>query len=304
MGLEAGPRERLDDWLRSGIEWVEGSLGASLQELDSAPQQLRSAMSHALMAGGKRLRPTLVRYFAGVAGGDDESARMPAIAIEMVHTYSLVHDDLPCMDDDDLRRGIPTVHKRWDEATAVLAGDALLTQAFALLAQHDEAAALVGVLAEASGPAGMVGGQVLDLTVALDPAAFEGAQEAARAVEEVHSLKTAALFRAACELGWIAGGGDSGRRMAARTYGHALGLLFQATDDLIDVTGSAEGLGKTPGKDAALQRPTLVAALGMEGATERAQALASEAREAALALGLGDGTVAVDLVSHLLNRAH
>ena len=304
MGLEAGPRERLDDWLRSGIEWVEGSLGASLQELDRAPQQLHAAMSHALMAGGKRLRPTLVRYFAGVAGGDDECARLPSIAIEMVHTYSLVHDDLPCMDDDDLRRGIPTVHKRWDEATAVLAGDALLTQAFALLAQHDEAAALVGVLAEASGPAGMVGGQVLDLTVALDPGAFDDAQEAARAVGEVHSLKTAALFRAACELGWIAGGGDSERRKAARTYGHALGLLFQATDDLIDVTGSAEGLGKTPGKDAALQRPTLVAALGMEGATERAQALAAEAREAALALGLREGTVAVDLVSHLLNRAH
>ena len=304
MGLEAGPRERLDEWLRSGIEWVEGSLGASLQELDRAPQQLHAAMSHALMAGGKRLRPTLVRYFAGVAGGGDERARMPAIAIEMVHTYSLVHDDLPCMDDDDLRRGIPTVHKRWDEATAVLAGDGLLTQAFALLSQHAEAAALVAVLAEASGPAGMVGGQLLDLTVALDPGTFDDAQEAARAVEEVHSLKTAALFRAACELGWIAGGGDSERRMAARAYGHALGLLFQATDDLIDVTGSAEGLGKTPGKDAALQRPTLVAALGMDGATERAQALASEAREAALALGLGEGTVAVDLVSHLLNRAH
>ena len=150
----------------------------------------------------------------------------------------------------------------------------------------------------------MVGGQVLALTVSLDDDGTSGSDESLRAVEEVHSLKTAALFSASCELGWVAAGGDEVGRSDAASFGRALGLLFQATDDLIDVTGSAEGLGKTPGKDAALQRPTLVAALGMEGAMERARSIAHEAKRAAGALGFQDGDPACDLVSHLLTRAH
>jgi len=303
-GLEAGPRERLERWLQEGREWVDGAIEEELSGLEGAPEQLLAAMRHALLAGGKRLRPSLVRLFAEAAGGDEGCARKPAVAIEMVHTYSLVHDDLPCMDDDDMRRGLPTVHKQWDEATAVLAGDALLTEAFNVLSGHSRAGALLGVLASASGAAGMVGGQVLDLTVSLSGDAGGESEGLWDSVEEVHRLKTAALFGASCELGWVCAGGDAATQGASRGFGVALGHLFQATDDLIDVTGSADGLGKTPGKDAALSRPTLVAALGLEGASERADEFAELARTSARELGFGEGHPAYDLISFMLTRAH
>jgi geranylgeranyl pyrophosphate synthase len=303
-GLEAGPRERVESWLQEGRLWAEQELEGALDEVRDAPEQLLAAMRHSLLAGGKRLRPSLVRLFAEAAGGDEECARRPAVAIEMVHTYSLVHDDLPCMDDDDMRRGIPTVHKQWDEATAVLAGDALLTEAFTVISAHPCAGSLTRILARAAGASGMVGGQVLDLTVSLSRGDSQAADGDWEAVEEIHRLKTAALFGASCELGWAAAGGAGGTQEAAKRFGVALGHLFQATDDLIDVTGSADGLGKTPGKDAALSRPTLVAALGLEGASARASEFAELAREAAAQLGFSEGHPAHDLISLLLTRAH
>ena len=254
-------------------------------------------MSHACLAGGKRLRPALTRLFCESSGGQAAEAVRPAMAIEMIHTYSLVHDDLPCMDDDDLRRGQPTVHKRWDEATAVLAGDALLTEAFSVLAPHLHAGELVRILAAASGAFGMVGGQCADLGV--DLADLQESDRLA-AVIDVHARKTAALFGAACEMGCVAAGAEGAQH--AREYGYQLGMLFQATDDVIDVTGTAAGIGKTPGKDADLARPTLVAALGLDGAKARADLHASEALSAAAALGLAADHHACSLVGFLTSR--
>lgn len=303
-GLEAGPRERLERWLEEGRLWADAALERALGDVQGAPLLLQSAMRHALLAGGKRLRPSLVRLFAEAAGGDEDCAWRPAVAMELVHTYSLVHDDLPCMDDDDMRRGLPTVHKRWDEATAVLAGDALLTEAFSILSGHESAGPLVQILATAAGASGMVGGQVLDLTVDLNGVQSEGEGAGLEHVMEIHRLKTAALFGASCELGWVAAGGEGAAQEDAKAFGVALGLLFQATDDLIDVTGSADGLGKTPGKDAALSRPTLVAALGLDAASERAGEFAELAKSSAVKLGFSDGHPAYDLIGLMLNRAH
>jgi len=299
MGLEASASEGVEAWLEEGRSWSEAELVRVMVELEGTPQVLADAMRHALLSGGKRLRPSLVRLFCEAAGGADEDARAPAVAIEMVHTYSLVHDDLPCMDDDDVRRGQPTVHRKWDEATAVLAGDALLTEAFGLLSTCTEAGVLCGVLARAAGSAGMVGGQVLDLEVELESLPRG---ERLDAVEAVAATKTAALFGAACELGWVAGGGLEETRDAARTYGQELGMLFQATDDMIDVTGTADGLGKTPGKDERLERPSLVAAVGLTGAQERAEERAAMVRGAAQAVGLSAGHPAFELVGLLLAR--
>ncbi len=300
-GLEASAGERVGDWLEEGRRWSESELANAMDALGAPPEVLLEAMKHALLAGGKRLRPSLVRLFCLAAGGEESAASAPAVAIEMVHTYSLIHDDLPCMDDDDVRRGLPTVHRKWDEATAVLAGDALLTEAFGLLAACPEAGDLATILARAAGASGMVGGQVLDLEVDLSALP---AQDHLEAVERVHRAKTAALFGAACELGWVAGGGAAEDKQGARQYGLALGLLFQATDDIIDVTGTVDGLGKTPGKDVALERPTLVAALGLEGARARAGEHAANAQRAALGLELGEGHPAHDLVGYLLARTH
>lgn len=299
--LEIGAGERVESWLEESRLWSEQQLRSALEGLAGAPDLLIEAMRHALLAGGKRLRPSLVRLFCETAGGDEGAARAPAVAIEMIHTYSLVHDDLPCMDDDEVRRGLPTVHRKWNEATAVLAGDALLTEAFGMLAGSPQAGLLVEILARASGSKGMVGGQVLDLEVDL---AQLPVGERQAAVLGVHRTKTAALFSAACELGCVAGGGAEEDREAARKYGLELGLLFQATDDLIDVTGTAAGLGKTPGKDAELERPTLVAALGLDGARACAEENGQAARDIALGLGLGEGHPAYDLVGLLLARTH
>lgn len=295
----AGSKSLLENWLEESRSWADSELEVALNSLRGAPSPLFEAMHHACLAGGKRLRPALTRLFCESAGGDVSAAVLPSVAIEMVHTYSLVHDDLPCMDDDDMRRGEPTVHKKWDEATAVLAGDALLTEAFSVLAAHPQAGPLVGILAAASGALGMVGGQVSDLGV--DLAALRES-ERLPAVLTVHATKTAALFGAACEMGCVAGGGTGSEH--AREYGYQLGMLFQATDDVIDVTGTAAGIGKTPGKDADLDRPTLVAALGLDGARERAELHAKAALTAAAGFGLSKEHLACSLVGFLTSRTH
>jgi geranylgeranyl pyrophosphate synthase len=243
------------------------------------------------------MRPALVRLCCAALGGSDDDCAPAAAAVELVHAYSLVHDDLPCMDDDDLRRGRPTCHRVYGDAMAVLAGDALQAKAFEALASGppDRARAWARVLSRAAGAAGMVGGQALDMTLP------GGAPDAA-SVRAMHARKTGALFAAAGEMGAIAAGADPTAREAARCFGAALGRLFQAVDDVLDVTGDARTLGKTPGKDAAHQKASLVAALGLEGARSEVAQLESAARQAAVELGLGEGSLALEWIERLGRR--
>jgi len=283
----------LGPWLEESRVWAERQLERFVPPEDAHPASLHRAMRYALFGGGKRLRPAVVRLVC-----PDEQAARPAAAIELVHTYSLVHDDLPCMDDDDLRRGRPTCHVAFDEATAVLAGDALLTLAFEVVSadEHGRGAELAGILARAAGAAGMVGGQVLDLSLE------QGGTTDMDVLQDMHARKTAALFAAAAEMGAVAGGADARARRGARDYGRALGLLFQAVDDVLDVTGDSLTLGKTPGKDASLERATIVTTVGLEGGRERARQLAREAQEAARGLAVGDSDRARRVVEYVLAR--
>ena len=274
--------------------WTERLLQRELDLLE-APPRLVEAMRYALLGSGKRLRPALVRLVGAHFGGRAEAAELPAVAVEFVHTYSLVHDDLPCMDDDDLRRGRPTCHKVFGEALAVLAGDALLTDAFALLARTPRGAGHVAALARAAGAEGMVGGQALDL----DPGSAAAGREL---VDEIHRRKTAALLGAAAEMGALSAGAPDEALARARAFGIALGRAFQATDDILDVTGTSASLGKTPGKDQRAAKPTLVAALGLEGARAKARELAKEAKLAALGLGERPGGPLHELVDLVLDR--
>jgi farnesyl diphosphate synthase len=286
----------LDRWLDETQGWTDRALERALEDLASAPPRLLEAVCYALLGPGKRLRPALVRLVCADLGGRDEEAEVPAAAIECVHAYSLVHDDLPCMDDDDLRRGRPTCHKVFGEALAVLAGDALLTHAFGLLAGTGARAAdFARVLAAGAGHSGMVGGQVQDL-------AAEAGGVSRAEVEEIHARKTAALFGAAAEMGAIAADADAAGRAAARTFGLALGRCFQATDDILDVTGDARTLGKTPGKDARVGKPTLVAVLGVEPARAEVRRLGDLARQAALALPSGGRGLPRAFVERVLSR--
>jgi geranylgeranyl diphosphate synthase type II len=251
------------------------------------------------MAGGKRLRPLVAMLAADACGADPVEALPAACALEMVHTYSLVHDDLPAMDDDDLRRGRPTCHKAFDEATAVLAGDALLTLAFEVIARHtrppEAAAACVRVLAEAAGPAGMVGGQMADLQAEGRP---DGTPEA---LEAIHRRKTGALLRASLRMGAAVAGAPEPIVRALDAYGHALGLAFQIVDDLLDVEGDESKMGKRVQKDSDHGKWTYPGLLGIEGSRLRARQLAEEASEALEPLG-DRGARLKALVLELLER--
>jgi farnesyl diphosphate synthase len=250
--------------------------GAALLSDDAAPAiRLWEAMRHAVLAGGKRLRPFLVLTAAEICAAEGAvtraRSRRVAAALELVHCYSLVHDDLPAMDDDDLRRGKPTVHRKFDEATAILAGDALLTLAFEVLADdatHPDGAvraALVSGLAKAAGASGMVAGQALDLAAAGIDAPSAGF------VRRLQALKTGALIRWGCEAGAVVAGAETARVAALRSYGEHLGALFQITDDLLDVEGDRAAVGKAVGKDAGQGKATFVALLGVEGARAEAR---------------------------------
>ena len=250
------------------------------------PPRLVAAMRHAALDGGKRLRPFLLVETAAVFGAARSGALMAGTALELVHCYSLVHDDLPPMDDDDLRRGRPTVHRAFDDATAILVGDALLTLAFDVMARretHDDAAvriALVAELACASGLGGMVGGQMLDL-------AAEGRFELKRMLTEneiatLQAMKTGALIRFACRAGAILGRADADAQASIDLYGKTIGQAFQIADDLLDVESDAKTLGKAAGKDAAAGKATLVGTLGIAGARAHLAELITKA-DAALA---------------------
>ena len=290
---------RIDAWLEETRGWVEGELERLLRERREVPGGLAEALRYALLGGGKRLRPALVRAACAELGGRDADALPAAAAVELVHTYSLVHDDLPCMDDDDLRRGRATCHRVFGEARAVLVGDALQALAFEVLAaaESGDRAEMVRTLARASGAEGMVGGQALDL---------EAEREApdTERVRGIHERKTAALIAASLELGALAARSTPERRQAMCSFGQVLGLCFQAVDDLLDVTGDAQALGKTPGKDERAQKATLVAVLGLQGARREAQRLAAEARQAAIQAGCTGGGLALELVDRVLERRH
>ncbi|MBI3130965.1 MAG: polyprenyl synthetase family protein [Acidobacteria bacterium] len=237
--------------------------------------RLAEGMRYSLEAGGKRVRPVLCLLAAESVGGGLESALPGAIALEYVHTYSLIHDDLPAMDDDDLRRGRPTNHKVYGEGHAILAGDGLLTEAFAVLAASGRADA-VALLAEAAGWRGMVGGQALDLEG--EALTASGTDFGWEHLQTIHRLKTGALLRASVELGGLLGGADSIQQASLRAYGEAIGLAFQIQDDILDATSDAATLGKRAGKDQGRGKITYPSLLGLDGARRALQ----EATERAL----------------------
>ena len=256
---------------------LERRLDAALPPADTAPQRLHAAMRHAVLGGGKRMRALLVYAGGTLLQADESVLHAPAVAVELIHAYSLVHDDLPAMDDDDLRRGKPTVHIAFDEATAILAGDALQTRAFEHLAAADAAATLrvdwLAALARASGAAGMCGGQALDIDAT-------GTQQSLGDLQRMHALKTGALIRAAVRMGALAGGADAATLARLDDFATALGLAFQVRDDILDIEGSSVQLGKTAGKDVAQAKSTYPALLGMDGAKAKLAELADTMRDA------------------------
>jgi len=269
--------EKLLEAMQADAACVDAALARLLPDSRGSAFNLFAAMRHGALGGGKRLRPFLLMRAAALFGFPAPAAAPAAAALEMVHAYSLVHDDLPAMDNDDLRRGRPTVHRAFDEATAILAGDALLTRAFEILAPpdtHPDPAvrlALVAGLARAAGPRGMVAGQALDL------AAQNGPLPGLLAIVRLQRLKTGRLIEYACQAGALLGGASAPERAALGRYARALGLAFQIADDLLDSEGQAAEAGKATGKDAALGKATLVSRLGADAARAAAVKLAARA---------------------------
>ncbi len=270
-------KRSMESYAQEVREQINAALDRYTQLGEGCPARLREAIRYSLLAPGKRLRPMLVLLAAEACGGVAEAALPAAVAVEMIHTYSLVHDDLPAMDDDDLRRGRPTCHKAFDEATAILVGDALLGLAFEVLARDLHPPALAAkcctVLARAAGPCELVGGQADDLGGVAAHAGIE-------ALESIHRRKTGAMFLASLELGARVGGADARQRAALDVYGRRLGLAFQITDDLLDVGGTAEALGKRAGKDSEQGKLTFPGLLGAEESRRRAEQLIDEACQA------------------------
>jgi farnesyl diphosphate synthase len=277
-----------DAELKANAAEVERGLDRLLaaEQLDGpgrAPTRLILAMRHGSLDGGKRLRPLLVRQTAAIFGVPPETALTAGLAVEMVHCYSLVHDDLPAMDDDDLRRGRPTVHRAFDEATAILAGDALLTRAFALLAAdgHEDPgirARLVAALAAGAGAGGMVGGQMRDIEGETTPLGD-------KAIIEMQAMKTGALIRTAVEMGAILGRALEEQTAMLLRYGEKSGAAFQLADDILDLTASSEAMGKATGKDAGAGKQTLVGRIGLEAAQRRLADLIHDALTDLVAFG-------------------
>ena len=267
----------LEKRLEETADRITVALDTLIPRVQGPEARLMSAMRYAALGGGKRLRPFLVLETGRLFGVDERCLLRVAAALECIHSYSLIHDDLPCMDDDDLRRGRPTVHIAYDEATAVLAGDALLTIAFEILADPQTHAdpniriALVGRLAEASGARGMVGGQMMDMIA-------EELGDDIAAVTRMQRLKTGMLITYAVEVGALMGRASDEAKHALSAYAHDLGLAFQITDDILDAEGSTEEVGKAVGKDADKGKATFVSLLGLDGAKQRVILLADQAR--------------------------
>ena len=277
----------IDELLRRERDVVEAAL-ARLLPSDAWPERLHRAMAHAVFAGGKRIRPVLARLAHRAAGGDPDAVTEAVCGLELIHTYSLIHDDLPAFDDDVLRRGRPTVHVAFDEATAILAGDALLAEGMLLIARHPQGAAwaarraaAVELVADAVSARGMVGGQMEDLQATGQVAGVDGPQE--ERLERIHRAKTGRLLTASVELGAaLAGAGD--QLAAFSDFGAALGLAFQIADDILDATASADDLGKSPGKDAEAGKLTYVTLYGLDAARTRLAEIEAELVERAVGL--------------------
>ena len=275
----------LGAYLKARQGMVDAALERVLPPETTMPPTLHRAMRYSVQAGGKRLRPILVLAGAEAVGGRPEQVMETACAMEMIHTYSLIHDDLPAMDNDDYRRGMLTNHKVFGEAVAILAGDALLTLAFQLIAMNGARtgdariiAALVTDIADAAGTNGMVGGQVVDIE-------SEGKAFSAETLDYIHTHKTAALIRISLWAGALIAGASPAQLAAIAESGEALGLAFQIVDDILDVEGSTEQLGKTAGKDAQQQKATYPAYHGLEASRERARTLIEQAKQALAPLG-------------------
>lgn len=287
--------------MEADIEWIERELRHCCRtKPETNPQaKVLEAMRYSLEAGGKRIRPLLVLAFCRACGGDVQKALKPALAIEMIHTYSLIHDDLPAMDDDDYRRGRLSCHKAFDEATAILAGDALNVLPFELLSTDttlpaETRVSLIAELANAAGAEGMIGGQVIDI-----------ANETRTDVDQnnlvnMYAHKTGALIRVACTMGCMVAGANDKMLTAATEYAQRLGLAFQIVDDILDVTGTPELLGKPIGSDAAHHKTTFVTLLGLEGAKAEASRLTEEALR--LLEDIPEHQFLTDLTEALLNR--
>jgi len=282
---------------------IEQVLDQCLALPDPGTPRLREAMRYSALSGGKRLRPLLVYVTGESLGAPLAELDAPAAAVELIHAYSLVHDDLPAMDDDDLRRGRPTCHRAFDEATAILVGDALQALAFAVLAQGAEGGAasaarliMVRILARASGTSGMAGGQAIDLVSVGQSLGIE-------ALENMHARKTGALIQCSVLLGAIAAGVTAGDEFAAlERFGADIGLAFQIQDDILDVEGNAELLGKRTGADAARMKPTYPSTAGLPGARSRAFELRDRAIATLATLG-ARGTALTDLARYVVSRA-
>lgn len=278
---------------------VDRALDRYLPRAEAVPRRLHEAARYAVFGGGKRLRPALAIWSCEANGGKARDVLPAACALEMIHTYSLVHDDLPAMDDDDVRRGRPSCHKAYDEATAMLVGDGLQAAAFETIAtrtrNHAVVPALVAELAQAAGTRGMVGGQQLDLN--------SNAKATPERLEEIHRMKTAAMLTAAARMGAIAAEADDDALRAMSTYGRNLGLAFQIVDDILDVSGTAEQLGKTPGKDAKQDKATYPALFGLEASRRRAERLIESASSAVSYLGRRAARLTA-LADFILSRTH
>jgi geranylgeranyl pyrophosphate synthase len=293
-------RARITAWQARAEQALERALSGD----DPPTGRLVAAMRYSVLGGGKRLRPTLVYATGEALGADPAALDAPAAAVELIHAYSLIHDDLPAMDDDDLRRGKPTCHRAFDEGTAVLAGDALQALAFEVLLQEGGAAPspaarlqAARLLAQAIGTQGMAGGQAIDLGAVGTPLALPD-------LEEMHRRKTGALIRASVLLGALHAGVDRGPRWDALSrYGAEIGLAFQIQDDILDVTGTTAEIGKQAGADAALGKPTYPALLGLEAARQLATDACERAMLAASAIGPGSATL-VALARHMVERRH
>ena len=290
-------------WMESDRRQVDAALKRLLPRPGAVPATVRRAMAYSLFPGGKRLRPVLALEACRVVGGRLREVLPAAAAIEMIHTYSLVHDDLPALDNDDLRRGRAASHRMFGEAMAILAGDALLTHAFETLAtapgSHSDAARRVraiAALARAAGVTGMIAGQVLDLEAEGRPFSLPG-------LERIHRGKTGALIRASLEMGGILGGGRASEVRALCEYGAWVGLAFQIVDDVLDLEGSAEGLGKSVGKDARDRKATFPALLGVPASKRRAAKAARAAVAALRPFGSRAARLA-DLAGFIVERAH
>jgi geranylgeranyl diphosphate synthase type II len=291
----------LKRYLAARVAEVDAALDGFLPKAKQRPATLHGAMRYAVFAGGKRLRPVLCVAAAEACGGAPANALAPACALELLHTYSLVHDDLPSMDDDDLRRGRPTCHKIYGEGMAVLCGDALLTHAFAAMAQTPVARRYgtreyVAELARAGDSTHLIGGQVMDLE-------GEGKKLTRRELVRIHEAKTAALLTAALRLGAMTANATPAKLEALTAFGHALGLAFQVIDDILDVTQSTAVLGKTAGKDQAVEKATYPALLGLAASRREAARLTRAAMQALAPLGPKAQRLR-DIADYLLKREY